>query len=642
MPLYRASLQSLGAIVLLALGLACHGKGGGSSVPTATLAGTVMYQRVPLARDASGVPTGLADATNPANLVSLPAQGVIIRFYQQRPQTAPDGTITNAWILAGSTLTGTTGLYSARVPTGYLTMVEVLSSFSGGGSQIVNLIADPQGIQSTVPTADRVQYAMRAAANGSVSATSNVPTSMFTGDSVANFTVGLNDAWWVYDPTTTSSNGVAAFVDQAVLETSLPGRTPGLGTGSRVLGIVDTIASFFNVYGTVTPGSALDLHYWPGVDAGGSYVVYDRNLIPQSLLSTVYFGTLRGGPTNDDAWDPGVILTLLARNTLYAGNQGRTYSIPLNPLYPIGTPLADLSPDMARIEGLAQAMAANVLQSPYLADTQGTGLAGPVVDVRDVSSLSASQLNPYSAPALRAFAWEVILKANSLPSPGTTSDWANINPLAAARFFLAPGAPTGTALNGTTIDLEPINIYTQINRLKEGKLAAEPVDLASVFTDAVLTNLGTPFGLPWPRPTIGAYTSFVANWGTDPTGALPPVVLSMARATQVNQPYPGPTLAYPNLSEGEVFYTGFNLTADKPCTLTAAITPALGAGVQLEVDLPRLPRTFTFTGTDGTTEPLVLPVNGTVPFYHPLRIRLLSPTVLQPDVTLTLTITPTP
>ena len=96
MPLYRASLQSLGAIVLLALGLACHGKGGGSSVPTATLAGTVMYQRVPLARDASGVPTGLADATNPANLVSLPAQGVIIRFYQQRPQTAPDGTITNA------------------------------------------------------------------------------------------------------------------------------------------------------------------------------------------------------------------------------------------------------------------------------------------------------------------------------------------------------------------------------------------------------------------------------------------------------------------------------------------------------------------------------------------------------------------
>ena len=116
----------------------------------------------------------------------------------------------------------------------------------------------------------------------------------------------------------------------------------------------------------------------------------------------------------------------------------------------------------------------------------------------------------------------------------------------------------------------------------------------------------------------------------------------MARATQVTQPYPGPTLAYPNLSEGEVFYTGFNLTADKPCTLTAAITPALGAGVQLEVDLPRLPRTFTFTGTGGTTEPLVLPVNGTVPFYHPLRIRLLSPTVLQPDVTLTLTITPTP
>jgi len=161
MPLYRASLQTLGAIVLLTLVLACHGKGGGSSVPTATITGTVMYQRVPLVKDAFGVPTGLADATDPANLVSLPAQLVTIRIYQQVPQTAPDGSISSAWYLAGTTSTGTNGVYSAKVPTGYLTMVELLSTFGQG---TVNLIAEPQGISSPTPAPDRMQYAMRAAA----------------------------------------------------------------------------------------------------------------------------------------------------------------------------------------------------------------------------------------------------------------------------------------------------------------------------------------------------------------------------------------------------------------------------------------------------------------------------------------------
>jgi hypothetical protein len=635
MPLYRASLQTLGATVLLALALACHGNGGGSSVPSATISGTVTYQRVPLVKDASGVPTGLADSSVAANLVSLPAQGVYVRIYQQRPQTAADGTTTNKWVLATSTSTSTTGGYSVTVPTGYSTMVEVLSSFSGGTSSI-NLIAEPLGISSATPTADRMQYAMRAAADGSVPANTNVPATVFSANSVANFTVGLNDTWWIYNPSITASTGVAASVDQAVLETSLTGLSTG--TGSRILGIGDTIASFVTVYGAATPGASLDLHYFPGVDSGGSYVLYDRSLHPQSLATSVYFGTLRGGPTNDDAWDPGVILPMLARNVLFGANSSRTFAVPLNPLYPISTPLADLSPDMARIEGLAQAMAANVLQSPYLADTQGTGVAS-VVDIRDISGLSAPQLTPYSAPAIQAFAWELILKANSISSPGAASDWANIAPLAAARFFLAP-ALTGTATNGTSIDVEPLNVFNQIARLKETKATAEPVDLAAVFTDAVLTNLGSPFGIPWPRPVTGAYSTFVTNWGTDPTGALPQVMLSMTKAAQVNTLYPSATLAYPNVSEGEVFYAGFDLTADKRCTLTATIVPTLGAGAQVDVDLPFMSRTFSFTGSGGTTETVVIPVSSTVPYHHPLRMRMVSPSVLQPDVTVTLSLTP--
>jgi hypothetical protein len=639
MPQCRASLQTLGAIVLLALALACHGKhGSSSSVATATISGTVTYQRVPVVKDANGVPIGLADASDPNNLVSLPAQGVYVRIYQQAPQIEADGSTTYEWVQEGIANTTSTGTYSVSVPVGYPTMVELLSSFKAG-TQDINLIAESEGIGSPTPARDRVQYAMRAAADGSVPADTNAPATMFTGNSVVNFTVGLNDAWWVYNPSITGSTNVAAFVDQAVLETSIAGRNPGMGTGSRILGIGDTIASFVAVYGGATPGATVDLHYWPGVDSGGSYIVYDRSLIPQSLESSIYFGTLRGGPTNDDAWDPGVILPLLARNLLWGGNLSRTFGVPLDPLLPPCAPLPDLSPDMARIEGLAQAMAANVLQSPYLADTQGIVLAGPPVDVRDISGLNPSQLNPYSAPAIRALAWEVILQANSLPSPGTTSDWANINPLAAARFFLAP-ASTGITASGAIVDAEPLNIFKQIARLKEAQSSSEPINLSTIFTDPVIAKVVQPFGIPWPRPLTGTYTSFAVNWGTDPAGTLPQVMLSMAKAAEVKLPYPSLTLAYPNVSTGEVFYADFTLTADKPCTISASISPPLDDGAEVEVDLPAIPRTITFSGSGGTTPPMVLPVNNTVPFYHPLRIRMVSPSSLQPDVTVTLTLNP--
>jgi hypothetical protein len=644
MPLYRASLQTLGAIVLLALALACHGKGGSGNGTTAIISGTVTYQRVPLVKDAQGKPTGLADATVPANLLTLPAQGVYIRIFQQIAQTDPNGTISNAWILAQTTPTSTTGTYSVTVTSGRPTMVEVSSTFYGGVNQVIQLIAEPQGINSPKPVSDRLQYALRKAADGTSPVGNNAPATVLAANSIVNFTVGLTDEWWVYNPSISSSTGAASFVDQARLETDPAlgtGRTPGLGTGSRVLGIGDTIASFVTAYGAAAPSTNLALHYWPGVsDPGGSYVVYDRSLIPSSLASGTYFGTLRGGSANDDAWDEGVILPLLARNVLYASNLSRTFSVPRNPLFPPSALLTDLSADVARIEGLAQAMAANVLKSPYLADTQGTGQVSSVLDVRDISSLSAAQLGPYSAPAVRAFAWELILKANSLPSPGVATDWVNINALSSARFFLAPSGLTNGATDSTAHDIEPLNIFSQITRLKEVKATTEPVDLAAVFTDAVLTNLGSPFGITWPRPTTGAYTSFVRDWGTDPTGTLPPVVLSMAKATQVNLLYPSVTLAYPDVSAGEVFYAAFSLSADKRCTLTATISPALGAAAYLDVDLPFMPRTFTFSGAGGTTEALVIPVNSPAPFYHPVRLHMLSPSVLQPDVTVTLTLTP--
>ena len=245
-------------------------------------------------------------------------------------------------------------------------------------------------------------------------------------------------------------------------------------------------------------------------------------------------------------------------------------------------------------------------------------------------------MTPYSAPALRSFAWEVILKANSLPSPGVAADWANINSLAVVRFFIAPLNGTNGATDATARDIEPLNIYSQLNRLKEAKATTEPVDLAALFTDAVLTPLATPFGLTWPRPSTGAYASFLADWGTDPnstTTPLSPVALSMAKAVQVNG-------TYPNASHGEVFYAGFNLSADKRYILTATISPALGAGARIDLDLPRMPRTFSFTGSGGSTGPVTLPVNLTPPVYYPVRVRMMSPLSIQPDVMVTLAFTP--
>lgn len=645
MPLYRISLKALGAAALLLLALACKGKSDettAASAKTATISGTVTYKRVPLAKGADGLPTGLVDAGVEANLQNLPARGVQVRAFQKVEQTTPDGAKVLVWIKAGQAWTDASGKFAMLVNNkDRLTMVEVHSTF-GGGAHEINVVGEPTGLDSTTPALDRLHYALRKAVDGSAPANVNAPTSMLSGDITVDFSVGLNDEWWLINPAYNLSNGEAPLVDQAVLETTVAGRTPGLGTGSRILGIGDTIADVVLKYGNASPGAVLDLHYWPGrSETRGSYVEYDRSRFPQAYDSYAgvfrYFGSLRGGSANDDAWDEGVILPLMTRNTFVAALANRTFSVPLNPLFPPAAALPDLAPEMARIEGLVEVMAANLLKSPYLADTQGTGLASPLKDVRDLTGVDPIQRNPYSAPALRAFAWEVVLKANSLPSPGTPSDWTKINPLAAARFFLTPTAFTNGATDSTARDKEPFNIYTQIPRLQEAKGSAEPVDLAAIFTNEALTTLAAPFGLPWPRPTTGAYASFLADWGTDPNGAttpLAPVALSMAKAVQVDG-------AYPNLSQGEVFYAGFNLSADKRYTLSVTISPALASGAGIDLDLPRALRTFTFTGSGGTTEAFVLPMNAsTAPYYHPVRLRMKSPGAIQPDVSVTVSFNP--
>ncbi|HJW71456.1 MAG TPA: hypothetical protein VJ486_01255 [Geothrix sp.] len=649
MPVYRAFLRTMGALAFVALALACGGKKNSQASAPSTkvqISGKVTYTRVPLAKDANGVPTGLMDETVAANLVTLPARGVRIRIYQQVEQTQPDGTKTYVWVIGGGGLTDSVGNYFLSITKDRPTMVELISTFDGGGGQRVNLIGEPGGIQSLEPATvmNRRMFAIRKAADGQAPANVNAPTSIITADATVDFAVGLKDSWWLVDPDFNQVSGEvpASIVTGAVLETDLPGRTAGEGAGSRPLGIGDTLAAHLIQYGIATPGSTtLDLHYWPGrSEPRGTYIEYD-------LSSALYapgqnyehgkeqfhvFGSIRGAADNDDAWDEGVLLPLFARNALYTIAQGRTFASYTDPLYPIGLSLTNLSPNLALREGMADAMAAALLKSPYLADTNGTALAH-LTDIRDLTGLTASDLSVYSARSVRALAWEIILKANSIASPGTATDWATIKAFNTARFVQAPGAASGA-----TGDLEPLSIYSQIKRLQETKTAAEPVDLASIFTDAALTPLLAPFGLTWPRPTTGPESLFAADWGTDPdsaTKAIPPVPFSMATAVQVNG-------AYPNLSQGEIAYAGFSVSTDKRYVISATITPALGAGAAVELDVPRAYRTFLFTGSGGSTDPVIMPMSGTAPYFHPVQMRLKSPTTLQPDFMVTVVFTPAP
>jgi len=642
MLLYRAFLRVLGATALLGLGLglACKGHSSGSAANTTfTLTGTVTYTRIPLAKDANGVPTGLVDSTVAANLQTLPARGVQVRAYQRNDQTLPDGTTTAVWLRITAAVTSTTGVYAMTLPNSKPLMIEVISSFNGGDGHEINIVGDPAGINSSVPAADRVRYALRKALDGSAPAGNPVPASLPTGDTVLDFSVGLTDKWWLVNPSYDPNTKVAPLTTSAVDETTLPGRTTG--TGSRILAIGDSIASFVSAYGKATPGQNIDLHYAPGVaEPRGSFIEYDPSVYPLSVIlnpngftfSSVYFGSLQGG-ANDDAWDEGVIFPLLARNVLYNVVGTRTYGMS-GTLYPQAALLTNLSPDQALVEGLADAMAANLLKSPYLADTQGTSLAAPVTDIRDVSALSAAQLSPYSAPALRALAWELILKANSLPSPGTPTDWSTINSAAMVRFFTGPAYATTTP----TYETEPLNIFKQVARLQEIRASAEPVDLSAIFTDATLTPLLAPFGISWPRPTTGAQAAFAANWGADPnttTTPIPPIVLSMAQAVQVRG-------SYPNNSEGEVAYAGFTLSADRAYTLSVTASPALASNAQIELMLPILQSApLTFTGSGGSQR-VVLSGNSTTPQFQSVRVRMISPTALQPDTTVTIGLVPVP
>lgn len=615
---FRALAAVVAALGVFALG--CGGKDDKEAPadPPVTLSGTVTYTRIPLVKDASGVPTGLE--TDSAKFTKQPARSVIVRVFQGTEETLGDGTKTMVWATAAVGPTDRDGKYSLSVATGKPTFIELVSTLqysdANNVTQAVRLLGNADGIASATPVTERPLYGLRKKLDGSEPANLGTPgqVSVLTAATTVDFHAEVDTRWLLVH----TQPSLAA---QATPE-------PGV-TGSRALAILDDGFAAADTLGSPTPGGTLYLHYCPGVDAAkGTYVEYDRDVFPASFDGTSrnYMGSIQGGSANDDAWDQAVLFRLYARNRLYAARQGAHPQMPFPvPALADGSNHQDLSPDLALVEGFSKGMAALVLKSPYLADTQAGGVT--VVDVdHPAAGLGA---DAYSAANLADLFWELTLKANSIAAPGTPDTWKNMDPAVVRRLWSLSTTDSGTATAFTEIP----NIWLQLGRLKEAKTASETVDLASIFTDAVLTQMAGDHGITWPRPTTGAEARFLKEWPKNPdlgTNAIPAFTLSMVGA------HADADGRFPNHGKGEVVYGRFQVDRDRVYQISVATTPALPSGAEVEVMLGSQAYRFP------ASEPLRLPLSGTeaMPTTYAVRVRIVSPTVVQPDLQTTLRFAP--
>ncbi len=692
-PSFRRLGLALGAFLLTAA-VGCGGKKSTPSGGTATftVSGKVTYDRIPLLHNAAGVPTGLE--TDPTKYeLNKPARGIRVVLYKKVDVVDQAGATQTFFQQADALGTGTDGAYSFSVSGDAEWMVEVQGAVLIGTSpsQTFNLVADPAGLASTVPTLNRLKYCLRKAPNGSVPPTTPGANLVATSAVTANITnldfhIQENDPWFLADTSVdrSGSNGVTTF---------LRSYSPGVGTaggyahagtletlptGSRIPAILDALYEM-GTYGATTalnispdgPGSIVDLHYRRGhSEPGGTYMAWDRTQYPEAQVWDPvsgtykptgvnvgfdpqagvyrYFGTIRGdGAVNDDAWDQAQIMLLGARSwffnqvTAFSWYRQPTFQAP-HRLLPLGLGVQNLDPQLAMMEGFPEAAVALLLKNPYLADTTAT--VTTYKDIRDLTAVPAASRKVSNAAFLTPLVWEIGLKASGLPTPGVAADWANLKPATLFYFFTLYVPSDG---------VDTPNLYYQFKTLQTASSSTTFPDVSAIFTDTALqtllgTTLGVPPGnIPWPRPTTGTDSTFVSNWGDTPnssTTALAPFTLSMAGASLVNG-------TYPNLSSGEVRWAQFTITQNKIYDLSVALTsggsPVSLVNGQVEVTFlglstPDGQSTDTWTLNSSTTAPLRFTpkaANGVSTTYR-VRLRMLSPVALQPDTTVTLSLVP--
>jgi hypothetical protein len=631
----RTWLRPGAAILILAgiLGLGCGGKNN-EPAGYSLVEGTVSFTRLPVLYDAStGAPTGLGTTGT-----VVAARGVVVKVFQRFDDVDTTGTVTPAWRLMGTTFTDSVGAYSLSgvAKTGYPTLVELDSVYqqdSGDAAQ-VKVVAEPGGIRSATSEPNRPIYVVRKDPAGNVFTVtdplgSSVTPAILSGSTRVDFPLtngtGDIDTWAVTVPDWYASGSAPVH------------QTDTKALGSRVLNILDTAWLFAYYYGDPTPAKTkngvLDLHYYPGVTESPrrSYVVYDPTLLASRAFDGTtlhYFGTIAGGPVIDDAWDGGVLYPLYARGHLAGlGKSG---------LYPYGQDDAhadlapSMAPDLALVEGLGDAMAATLLKTPFLTDLSATSaLVG-----RDIRTVGTQGIR--SPANLAALAWRLVLTVNGVETwdAGTPLVWAGIDPTYTARFFALayPTEERVTRLTGTvTLRKDVASILGQLQVLYENH-TEDARNLSRYFNDLNLIPICSTFGIDWPG--TGAWSPLAANWGTDPSGAMPSVSLTLDSSAARRVPDPNVGLASPgyvylNDSGGEVAYARLDLTLGCSYRVSLTTTPAVlptGAQVELVLD-DQVDEPILFDAADATAKTWTLagsPNDTSNPARHWVRIRLLS------------------
>jgi hypothetical protein len=116
----------------------------------------------------------------------------------------------------------------------------------------------------------------------------------------------------------------------------------------------------------------------------------------------------------------------------------------------------------------------------------------------------------------------------------------------------------------------------------------EPIDLAEIFTDEVITEMTTPFfGEIWPRlkegQEEGELIRFLKVWGTDPDSTdpekdpLPEFTFSMSDSVL------DAGGSYSNLTHKENYSAKIHLTKDVAYRMSVVADPPLPAGAAVEV-----------------------------------------------------------
>jgi len=584
-----------------------------------SVTGKITYKRPPIKVADTGYPIGL-DYDNPE---TLPLRGISVRAVYSTEETMPDESKVVVWNVASSTSTNSDGEFTINLPDDDTlpAYIEIRSVFTGYD---IRIIADV--IDSFVPQADRFIYSIRIGLDGVRSEDNPRPAVVKEGKiTLDDIVIDLSDKWWI-------GHSSVKHASETVLET--------YGSGSRIAAIIDTAYKATELFGNPTPSYSLDLHYKRGISEPlGTYVEYDVERFPLSFEpigassggSLRHFGTVR----YDDAWHEGALLSMMARNFMRSSRYPSRFQFPSRK-YPGFDPrnksmMTNLHPTMAMAEGLPDAIAAIALKTPYL--TAGSGTEVPdVLDVREVEGLPR---NIYSAPAITAFTWELALKANEITSPGAPDAWKEMENLSINRFYSLQTIYKYIDEENSLTDLP--SLFTQLFTLGSyAQSSTEPINLAEIFTDEVLTEMTKTFFSKelWPIQTTegeNQYSKLITDWGSDPNSAktpLPAFTFSMSDAVHDSQG------DFSNLTHKENFSASFKLTKDTAYRMSVTAVPALPSGASIEVRFNGSKLfSYIFDSSSSNPQRVVLTGNPDSPIEHTLDFSLKSPTIRVPDET---------